>query len=344
MPPTIKAAKPQPIPHQLCGIRLNPTGNLLVGGTMLGTIRRWNVTNKELTELSPLTGHHGWVQVVAFAAQSGLLFSADSWGRLSAWPADPSKTTSLWTVEAAHDGWIHGIAVHPNGGQLASVGRDNTLRLTDASNGKTIKSWNTGDDVFSICFHPTGESIITGDLHGIIKEYETTTGKLKRELDAKAMFLRDRIQDTGGVRCLAWNADASQLVAGGTKPKTGGFVQGMHLLTTYDWKTGKAIQTYQSANDADGFVLDLQWHQAGYLLAVTSGQPGNGKLLVFKPGEVQPILNQVVPNAHSLAVTPDGKRVYVIGTHSHGGNGRNLGPNKEYQGNTSPIHTFDFTV
>ncbi len=351
MPPTtapakvpLKADKPTQVPQQLCGIRYSPKGDLLVAGTFEGGLRRWKVTAADLTDLPPLAGHDAWVQCVAFDPKDARFFSADSWGRLNAWAADPLQTKPVWSVADAHSAWVHALAVHPKGETVATAGRDRTIRQTDPVSGKEIKRWDAGDDVLAMTFHPSGQSLVTGDLHGVIKEWDPATGKVKRELDAKQLFLRDRIQDTGGVRCFAWNTDATVLFAGGSQPKSGGFVQGVNLVLGYDWASGQQKSAFKSANEADGYVLDLHWNPAGYLIGVASGQPGQGKLFLLKPGEAQPFHSVAIPNAHSLAVHPDGKRLLVSATNANSsGNGRPAGKDKEYPGNTSPLHGFDIT-
>lgn len=347
MPPTtapkspLKADKPIPVPQQLCGIRYSPKGDLLVAGTFEGSVRRWKVAGAELTDLPPLTGHNAWVQCVAFDPKGERFFSADSWGRLNAWAANPAQTKPVWSMADAHSAWVHALAVHPKGEMLATGGRDRMVRVTDSATGKEIRRWDAGDDVLAMAFHPGGQSLVTGDLHGVVKEWDHATGKVKRDLDAKQLFLRDRIQDTGGVRCFAWNTDATALYAGGIQPKSGGFVQGFNLVIGYDWASGKQSSTFKSANEADGFVQDMAWNPAGYLMCVTSGQPGQGKLFLLKPGEAQPFHSVGVPNAHSLAVHPDGKRLLVSATNANSsGNGRQLGKDKDYPGNTSPLHGF----
>ena len=132
---TLKPAKPIPVPQQLCGIEYSPKGDLLVAGTFEGGLRRWKVTEKDLTDLPPLAGHNGWVQCVAFDAKGERFFSADSWGRVNAWSADPAQTKPLWSVADAHASWIHALAVHPKGEFLATAGRDKIIRLADPATG-----------------------------------------------------------------------------------------------------------------------------------------------------------------------------------------------------------------
>ena len=79
-----------------------------------------------------------------------------------------------------------------------------------------------------------------------------------------------------------------------------------------------------------------------YPTATASGQPGQGKLMFLQPGDAQPFFSQAIPNPHSLTLHPNGKRLVVAATNANSaGNGRNLGKNKEYPGNFSPLHIFD---
>lgn len=347
MPPDTKNFKPKvgkPVLHdqQLCSVRFSPDGQQLAGGTFVGSIRRWDTSADPYALGTPLTGHHGWVQSVAFHPSGESLFSVDSWGQLSCWSCNLREAKARWTIPDAHIAWAHALAVRLDGKMLATAGRDQTVRLANPDTGAKVAQWSIGEDVLALAFYPDGSTLLTGDLKGRIIEWEVATQKKKRELDAKAMFLRDRIQDVGGVRCFAFNSDASKLFAGGCQPKTGGFVEGRHLLLTYDWKTGNVEQTYKSTADADGFVHDLIWHANGYLLAVTSGQPGQGKVLGFLPSEAVPFFSHPVPNGHSLALHPKGVRLVVAATNANSsGNGRPMTKDKDYPANSSPLHTLD---
>jgi WD40 repeat protein len=345
--PDFKAFKPKivkPINHdqQLCGIRFSPDGKMLVGGTFVGTVRRWDTATDTYSLLPSLTGHNGWVQCVAFHPDGKRLITADSWGTIACWPYADQEPKAHWVVKEAHSAWVHALAVSPDGKWIVSAGRDQTIRLSSPETGSKIAQWSAGEDVLSLAFQPDGKSFLTGDLKGVIKHWDIATHKLLRELNAKEMFLRDRIQDVGGVRCFAFNGDSSKLFAGGSQPKSGGFVEGRHLLYVYDWKSGKVEHTYKSTADADGYILDMTWHKDGYLMAVTSGQPGQGKLLCMLPGETMPFFALALPNAHSLTLHPKNVRLVVSATNANSaGNGRPMSKEKDYPGNTSPLHLFD---
>jgi hypothetical protein len=338
-----KAAKPVPVEQQICRLRYSPDGKQLVAGTFEGTIRRWDATATPLAALQPLDGHDGWVTDVASDPLGKRLFSTDSWGRVRGWSLEDKEPRKLWEQPAAHDGWVRALVVSPDGTTVATAGRDRTLRLWTAADGKPAASMDCREDVFSLAFHPDGKSIVSGDAKGIIRPWDVKTAKPGREFDAGRLHFKDRIQDVGGVRCLAFAAGGTTLLAGGSQPKTGGFVQGVLALLTFDWATGKPTTTYIGTNDNEGYILDLAWHADGFAMAVSSGQPGQGKLFFHRPEDAQPFFTAPLPNAHSLAVHPNGKRLIVSATNANSsGNGRQIGKNKEYPGNVSPLHVFDF--
>ncbi len=220
---------------------------------------------------------------------------------------------------------------------------DRKVILWSAEKGEKLQELAGHDqDVYSLAFHPDGKALVTGDLKGVVRQFELASAKKVRELDAKVTYFYDRIQDVGGVRCLAFDTTGATLVAAGSEPKGGGFVQGIPVLRFFDWTTGKPKSTVKIGTDSDGFVHDLSWHVDGFVMAVTSGQPGTGKFLFQRPDEAAPFFIVPKPNCHGLAVHPNGKRLVVAATNANSaGNGRNLGKNKEYAGNWSPLLVWD---
>ena len=67
-------------------------------------MHRWEVTGDSLTPMPDLTGHHGWVQALAFHPDGKRLFTADSWGRLCCWAFAEKEAKPTWAVAQAHDG------------------------------------------------------------------------------------------------------------------------------------------------------------------------------------------------------------------------------------------------
>lgn len=346
MPPPMKAPKDSPplkTDCQMSLVRFSPCGKLLAAAGHDGTVHRWDVTGRAPAALPPLTGHHGWVTGLAFSGDC--LFSADSWGRLTCRPYAEPEPKPAWSIEAAHDGWARRIAVSPDGATVASCGRDRAVRLWAAADGKKISEFSHPEDVLALAFHPDGRSLVTGSLTGAIRQWDIAAGKVVRTVEARAMYRFDRMQDVGGVRCLAFDRDGKTLFAGGAEPRTGGFVQATPLLLAFDWPGGDLRHTIKGASDNEGFVHDLLPHPDGFVMAVTSGQPGQGRLYFQKPGDEKPtFVTNKMQNCHSLDLHPDGRRLAVAATNpGSSGNGRPRTRDGSYPGNWSPIYVWELS-
>ena len=348
----MNAAQPAPQPNrlqprqvrtvnldrQVCRIRFSPCGRFLVGGGFDATVRRLEYTEAALTPIAHLTGHRGWVQALAFHPDRRQLFTGDSWGEVRSWPyAEPAPQPAR-TI-AAHDGWVRDLAISPNGQLLATCGADRKVCLWSTENGRKLHEL-TGhpDQVFSVAFHPDNALVVSGDLRGNVYEWNVATGRRGREFDCRQLYALNRLQDMGGARRLVFDAAGRTLACAGGRPGTSGGVPTILLL---DWTTGRVQHTVSVGTSTDGFVFDLAFHASGYLMAVTSGTPGAGKFFFHRPGEPAPFfLTTAMPNCHSLAVHPDGRRLVVAATNgSSNGNGRPAG--NAYPGNFSPLHLWE---
>ncbi len=321
--------KPLTPPCQVTRVRFSPDGTILAAACIDGIVRRWTATGEPKADLK---GHDGWVSDLAFLPNGDLL-TADTWGKLNCWAGDAVR----WSVPA-HDGWLRGVAVRGN--EVATVSRDGVLRQWDAA-GKKLRETKIGPDLFSLAYTPDGGSLVVGDLFGTIRVFDAKNGTKVREFERKEFHLLDRIQDVGGVRCLVFSADGQTLYTAGCQPKSGGFVQAFPLLMALDFATGKTLWTWKGAGDNEGLVHDLRLLSDGHLAGVTSGQPGQGKLLMWQPPKPEPVfVSTKQPNCHSLDA--HGRLLAVSATNANSsGNGRVKGKAGEYPANTSPIQIWE---
>lgn len=367
-----KELKMFPNDRQLCVARFSPCGSFLAAGAMEGAIRRWSVVEKpkaapeaelpedtkkkpapknakkveespvELVPQPQLNGFNGWVQTIAFHPKAKVLYAADTWGKLTATPYEGDAPKPLWENAAAHDGWIRKLAISPDGQHLVTCGRDQFIRIWTTA-GKLVAEHRHTEDVFAVAFAPEGKVIAFGDEKGRVKTWDFGTKQVVREFDASVLYKLSRLQDVCGLRTLAFSEGGKSLLVGGCEPEGGGFLEGAPMLLKFDPATGKKETEWKFGAAKDGFALDLVEHPAGYLLVVTSGQPGSGKIMFLRPGEKEPFFTHTnVANVHSVALHPDNRRFAVVAMNkASNGNGRPKTADGSYPSNTSPVHLFE---
>jgi WD40 repeat protein len=328
---------------QVFAARFSPCGRYLVAGGYDGKVHRWDLSEKQPAKMPAVEGHHGWVQGLAFHPHEPLAYSADSWGQIRAWRIADAAAEPAWKIEAAHDGWIRDLAISPDGegkgigvGKiLASCGLDQVIRIWSTADGSFVKELQGhNQDVYCLRFHPDGKLLISGDDRGVIKQWDLESGQCVRELDARQLYSLSRLQDVGGVRVLAFDKTGATLACGGTTPKNGGTVVGVPTILLFDFASGQLKTTIKHGSENDCFVHDIHLHEAGFVMAVTCGTPGQGKLLFQRPDDAEPFfVTTKMANTQSLSIHPDGHQFAVVATNP-GSNGKN----GEYVGNQSPIH------
>ncbi len=292
------------------------------------------------TAMAPIERHNGWVQALAFLHDRNVLFCGDSWGGLSAVRLDRKDPELLWHNASAHDGWLRDLAVSPDDRLVVTCGRDRMIRIFDAHSGKPVRQWQGGEhDLLRVAIAPDGQRLATGDTRGRIREWKLEDGSPLQERDGSALWTLHRLQDVGGVRVLKYTPDGKQLIAGGTRPKNGGNVQGTPLLLVFGPDADSARQlTLGSTSDV--YVTDLQFHPDSLWVVTTSGNPGTGKLHLLKPDSDKPLFSETsLSNCHAVSLLAREGVLAVTATNPNSnGNGRKLDENGNYVGNKTLIH------
>ena len=265
---------------QIVAARFSPCGRQLVAGSLDARVRRWELGTDKAIELTALDGHHGWVQALGFNPAGTRLFIGDSWGQLRGWAFDQLNPMPTWIQETAHDGWLLDMQVSPDGRTLATCGRDQVVRIWSADDG-SLRHELTGhnQDVHCVRFHSDGQTLVSGDDRGIVKHWDVAAGKCMGEFDASVLYLLHRLQDVGGARVLTFDKNGQTLACGGTTPKNGGTVQGAPTVLLFDVDSRGLRHTLTLGAPNHCLVHDIHLHDAGFVMAVTSGTPGQGQLV-----------------------------------------------------------------
>lgn len=319
---TAKIVKTLEHPRQLWCVRYSPCGKFLFAAGYDALVHRWDVSGTDPQPLSPLEGHHGWTQRLAFA--NDWLLTSDSWGRLIGWKYAAEKPQLVWNAEQALAAWIRSIAVSPDGLTVAVAGSDQQVKLYAVADGKLISEVGPHPtDVFSVAFHPDGKSLATGDLKGTIRHWDLSTKQLVRQIEAPVLYRLDRIQECGGARHVTFDSTGKQLLCGGMKKPAGGFAEGAPVLLVIDWDAGTISHELQHEDKTHGFVYDAAYHPSGFVMSTTCAMPGTGHLTFWRVGEPKPFyVSTDLPNGRSLSLHPNGTRLALATSVAQNGNGR----------------------
>ncbi|MFT7639748.1 MAG: hypothetical protein ACI9G1_001486, partial [Pirellulaceae bacterium] len=311
------------------------------------TVQRWDMTGDPPKQMTALTGHNGWVQGMAFAAEKSRLFTADSWGQLACWAYAEETAKPIWNLPEAHAEWIRSVAVSPDGQRLATGGNGPLVRLWSTEDGKLLQELHHPDRVFSLCFHPNGKSLVTGDLRGVIRDWNLAESKEARQLKADILFCdeaetKGRIQQCGGVRHLQFDESGKWLVCAGQKEPGGGFATGIPCAIVHDWESGEQVRQMPTGSAQDGFANDAQFHPTGFVMATSSAFPGKGHVWFWRPeDEAAFYTSKKLPNGRSVSLHPDGTHIAFLTSQSPNGNGRAL-KDGQYVGGHAEIRLLPF--
>lgn len=339
--------------RELVAARFSPCGKFLFAGSYDGRVYRWDLAAGTKAALS---GHHGWIQGLAFHPDGRRMFTGDSWGGICCWDYADDAPAPKWSRTEGHARWMRSLALSPDGSLLATCGADLVMRVWSSEDGAPVwESPPQADDLLCAAFHPAGRSLLVGDLKGHVTDWDVGQHKPRRTLDASALFLRPlvsgvrEINDVGGVRAMAFDAGGAVVACAGSQPATSGFFTGKPTIVLLDWETGdrKQLLQWENADPAEGITMDVAWHPAGgYFMAASSGQPGKGAFYCWRPGDKAPAhLDKNLAHSRSVSLHPDGKRVAVVQVlikpGQQGGNGRRVDKNGEYVGLVSQIRVFN---
>lgn len=293
----------------LIACRFDPLGKFVFAAAQDRSVQRFDAASGAKVGLA---GHESWVRAMAFTADGQTLLTAGYDGRLVWWPAAAEKPAPSRTVEA-HAGWCRAVAISPDGALAATAGNDHLVKLWSLADGKLVRELAGHDrHVYSVLFHPGGQSLVSGDLHGQVIQWEVASGKQLHTFDAKELYAANEGQgaEYGGVRALAFSPDASQLAAGGLYKASNPFgaVQDP-LVLVFEWQSQKKLRNHTAAGDLKGMIWRLAFHPAGFLLGASGGS-GGGVLLFWKPEQGNEFHRFALPNtALDMDLCSDGLRV-----------------------------------
>jgi WD40 repeat protein len=293
----------------LLNCRFDATGQFVFATAQDNTIQRWHLASGKA---APLVGHDSWVRALAFHPSSTALVSGGYDGRLIWWEAAAEAPQPLRTVEA-HQGWVRAVAFSPDGQLLATCGNDCLVKVWNAADGRQVQEmFGHANHVYNLTFDRERPVIISGDLKGVVKEWDIATGEQLRQFDAGALWKYDAGfgADIGGVRAIAMACAGKLLACAGITDVSNAFAGvGNPLVVVIDLETGQKRQQLATAAKLKGPATGVRFHRDGFVIGSCGGLDG-GHLLFWKLEEPNEFFGLKLPDTcRDFDLHPDGLRL-----------------------------------
>lgn len=290
-------------------LTFTPDGRQILSGGRDRTLRRWDAASGELCET--LAGSELWPESSAEATPFAIRFSPD--GRRIAFAVYPLglflgevPAEISWRAILAQARLVHAIAGEddalafaPDGQQLAWTtrvwqGNQGHLFIVNTTSGEIVAQRDRppGDPAYSVDYHPTGTTLLTGDQRETLTLYSSDLAEVIAVFPSRE----------GTVRRAFFSADGGTVVSSAP----GGTARVWSVLNR---------QIKCMLRPADGLESqEMAISPARDTLAVATGSPAVVRLWDLQQAAADPtVFASHAPKARDVAVSPDGRWVATCG-------------------------------
>lgn len=177
--------------------RDNVSGDLAAMTESHGVSLNWVLAASDRS--SP--GHVG--TVVTVASREDLLVSGGEDGLVRLWGLDSRQ---LQRALRGHTGWVHAVAISPDGSLVASAGEDEVIRLWSTTDGRQVAVLPGHEKrIRALAFMDRAGELVSGAEDGLIKYWDLSSLTLARQTTTRGV----------GIWSIALSPDNSMVAASG---------------------------------------------------------------------------------------------------------------------------------
>ncbi len=236
---------------------------------------RWIDSLIDLESLPPRFGRLGTVSSGPACASGIPIFDA----------REQTVQRPVLGAASGHSGEVSACAWSPDGTQLLSGSKDQTLKVWDARTGEVLRTFAGHSDLILACgWSPDGTQLLSGSLDHTLKVWDARTGQELRTLAGHG----------SAVSSCGWSPDGTQLLAGLWDT----------TLKVWDARTGEELRTLAGHGDS---VFACGWSPDGTQLL--SGSWDTLKVWDARTGEELRTLAGHGSPVDACAWSPDGTQL-----------------------------------
>ncbi|QDT98805.1 WD40 repeat domain-containing protein [Gimesia aquarii] len=297
----------------LYSCKIDPNGNYLLAGAQDSVFNRWDLVSASNTKL---LGHNSWVRRFDLHGSTSLMVTGAYEGKIAWWDINSHQPKPKHLIEA-HKGYVRGVSVSPDGKLVATAGNDRLVKIWSIQKAELIQTLQGHEhQIYNVKFHPGGRYLLSGDLRGNLKQWDTKTWKTVRDFDGSAIYKYDTTfrGHIGGVRGMDISQDGKYFAISGIGQVSNAFAGiGVPTVVLFDWETGKQLAIMTPSDNFKGTCWGVRFHPQSDFIAAVGGN-SSGMIWFWKLGEQKPFFSQKVKSVpYDLDFHPDGLRMCIAG-------------------------------
>ncbi|HQR09341.1 MAG TPA: hypothetical protein PLN21_21145 [Gemmatales bacterium] len=212
----------------------------------------------------------------------------------------------MGSLKFKHDQFPTALVYSPDGQSLYTASRDGTVRQWNLQNGRTIKSWELGQPLSTLCLSNNGQYLAVSEGYRPSPNLDLGTIPPHEEyvihvIDLSNGSIKWKLKGTKvPIYCLAFSADGQQLVSGGQAEKS-------EAIRIWNLTTGKLDRSFKPLQA----IVNIAWSKDTAKLYVTTSDRTFGVFDAKSGLQMQSIRERGM--IFAMALSPDESILAVAG-------------------------------